>query len=214
MAIGKIAIGLILYGAAWAQQFPARHQHWNGSCAGTLTVDENRIRFKGPKGHAWSWAFEDIQQLTLTQGSIHILSYKDSSWMPGNDLSYTFTGRFPTEALQRQWSAKLDQRFVAAVSLEDASGLPDFQFPVKQLALTKGTQGILTFGANAVVYDTPLAPRTWRYTDIHFISSANPFQLTITTLEKQFNFQLKQAITEPTYNQLWLEIEKKNGRIQ
>ena len=85
---------------------------------------------------------------------------------------------------------------------------------MKQLALTKGTQGILTFGANAVVYDTPLAPRTWRYADIQFISSANPFQLTITTLEKQFNFQLKQAITEPTYNQLWLEIEKKNGRIQ
>jgi hypothetical protein len=214
MAIGKIAICLILSGAAWAQQFPARHQHWNGFCAGTLTVDSNGIRFKGPKGRAWNWPYKDIQRLTLSRGSIHILSYKDNSWMPGKDVSYTFTGEFPIEALERQWSAKLDQRFVAAVSLEDASGPPDFQFPVKQLALTKGTQGILTFGANAVVYDTPSAPRTWRYTDIQFISSANPFQLTITTLEKQFHFQLKQAITEPIYNQLWLEIEKKNGRIQ
>ena len=134
--------------------------------------------------------------------------------MLGNEQAYTFTGEFPTEALERQWSAKLDQRFVAAVSLEDSAGPPDFQFPVKQLALTKGTQGILTFGASAVVYDTPAAPRTWRYEDIQFISSAGPFQLTITTLEKQFNFQLKQAITESAYNQLWLEIEKKNGRIQ
>jgi hypothetical protein len=214
MAIGKIAICLILSSVAWAQQFPARHRHRNGFCAGTLTVDENGIRFKGPKGHAWSWAYGDMQQLTLSRGSIHILSYKDSSWRLGSDVAYTFTGEFPIAALERQWSAKLDQRFVAAVSLEDASGLPDLQFPVRQLALTKGTQGILTFGANAVVYDTPLAPRTWRYTDIQFISSAGPFQLTITTLEKQFNFQLKQAITEPTYNQLWLEIEKKNGRIQ
>lgn len=65
-----------------------------------------------------------------------------------------------------------------------------------------------------MVYDTPRAPRTWRYSDIQFISSANPFQLTNTTLEKQFHFQLKQAITESTYNQLWLEIERKNGRIQ
>jgi hypothetical protein len=64
------------------------------------------------------------------------------------------------------------------------------------------------------VYDSPTAPHTWRYHDIQFISSANPFQLTITTLEKQFRFQLKQAITESAYNQLWLEIEKKNGRIQ
>ena len=215
MAIGKIAIGLILsrrrLGAAVPGASPALR---NGFCAGTLTVDENGIRFKGPKGRAWNWAYADIQQLTLSRGSIHILSYKDSSWMLGNDVAYTFTGKFPTEALERQWSAKLDQRFVAAVSLEDASGPPDFQFPVKQLALTKGTQGTLTFGANAVVYDTPLAPRTWRYSDIQFISSAGPFQLTITTLEKQFNFQLKQAITESTYNQLWLEIEKKNGRIQ
>jgi hypothetical protein len=38
--------------------------------------------------------------------------------------------------------------------------------------------------------------------------------LTITTLEKGFNFQLKQPITEARYNQLWLQIEKKNGRIQ
>ena len=214
MAIGKISICLILSGAAWAQQFPVRHQHWNGFCTGTLTVNENGIRFKGPKGRAWNWAYADIQQLTLSRGSIHILSYKDNSRMLGNDVSYTFTGKFPIEALERQWSAKLDQRFVAAVSEEQDSGLPDLQFPVKQLALTKGTQGTLTFGANAVVYDTPLAPRTWRYTDIQFISSAGAFQLTITTLEKQFNFQLKQAITEPIYNQLWLEIEKKNGRIQ
>ena len=86
--------------------------------------------------------------------------------------------------------------------------------PVKQLALSKGTEGTLTFGGSAVVYDTEREPCTWRYNDIQFISSANPFQLTITTLEKQFRFQLKQAITETAYNQLWLEIEKKNGRIQ
>jgi len=78
----------------------------------------------------------------------------------------------------------------------------------------KGTQGTLTFATDAVVYDTPVDPRTWRYRDIQFISSANPFQLSITTLERQFYFQLKQAITESTYNQLWLEIEQMNGRIQ
>jgi hypothetical protein len=33
--------------------------------------------------------------------------------------------------------------------------------------------------ADAVVYDMPGVPRTWRYSDIQFISSANPFQLTV-----------------------------------
>ena len=64
------------------------------------------------------------------------------------------------------------------------------------------------------VSHAPRGARTWRYKDIQFISSAGPFQLSITTLEKQFDFQLKQGITESNYNQLWLDIERKNGRIQ
>jgi hypothetical protein len=212
MAIGKAAICLILSCPVWAQQFPVRHQHLRKFCAGTLTVDDKGIRFNGPKHHVWTWPYAEIQQLTLRSGSIHILSYKDSSnWRLGKDVSYTFTGEFPTEDLERQWSAQLDQRFVGCST---ASGLSSLKFEVKQLALNKGTQGTLTFGESSVVYDTSRDPRTWRYNDIQFISSANPFQLTITTLEKQFRFQLKQAITESAYNQLWLEIEKKNGRIQ
>jgi hypothetical protein len=215
MAIGKAAICVILSSTAWAQQFPVHHEHLRKFCAGMLTVDEHGIRFSGPKGHAWSWPYGEIQQLTLRAGSNHILSYKGSSnWKLGKDVAYTFTGIFPIELLERQWSAKLDQRFVAAVTVGQSRGLPTLQLPVKQLGLTKGTQGTLTFAADAVVYDTPRAPRTWRYSDIQFISSAGPFQLTVTTLEKQFNFQLKRSITESTYNQLWLEIEKKNGRIQ
>jgi hypothetical protein len=215
MAIGKVTICMILSTTAWAQQFAVHHQHLRKFCMGTLTVETGGIRFNGPKGHTWTWPYADIQQLTLRRGSIHILSYKDSSnWKLGKDVAYTFTGEFPIDLLEHQWSVTLDQRFVAAVSIEGTNPAPALSIPVKQLALTKGTQGILTFGGNAVVYDTPVAPRTWRYSDIQFISSANPFQLTITTLEKQFDFQLKQAITESTYNQLWLDIEKKNGRIQ
>src|SRR5689334_15314772 len=132
MAIGKIAVGLILSTAAWTQQFPVRHQHLRKSCAGMLTVEASGIRFNGPKGHTWSWPYADIQELTLRRGSVHILSYKDSSgWKLGKDVAYTFTGEFPTELLKRQWSAALDQRFVAAVSIEGASGPPIMSIPVK-----------------------------------------------------------------------------------
>ena len=85
--------------------------------------------------------------INLVPGSIRILSYKDSStWKLGKDVAYTFTGKFPTDALERQWSATLDQRFVARGVAEIQAGR--HQFPVKQLALMKGTQGTLTFGEN------------------------------------------------------------------
>ena len=212
MAIGKSAIGIVLACAAWAQEFPVRHDHLRKFCEGTLRIDENGIRYEGPKGHAWTWPYSDIQQLTLYPGEIRILSYKDASnWKLGKDAVYTFQGKFPVEELRQQWSAKLDQRFVAAVAAPGVSGRA---FPAKELGLMKGTQGVLTFGEDAVVYDTTRNARTWRYQDIQYLSNAGPFELTITTLEKQFRFQLKKAIDESTYNQLWLEIEKKNGRIQ
>jgi hypothetical protein len=209
MAIRQTAIGLILTATAiTAQQFPVHHEHFHKFCAGTLTVDEKGITFQGPKQHVWTWPYQEIQQLTLTSQSIHILGYKDSSLKLGKDEAYTFTGTIPAAALYTRWSAALDQRFFAeAGRTTEQTGVA---FPAKLLGLTKGTQSTLTFAPDVVTF----GPRTWRYTDIQSIASSGPFQLSITTLEKQFRFQLKQPITEATYNQLWLDIEKKNGRIQ
>jgi hypothetical protein len=92
------------------------------------------------------------------------------------------------------------------------------------LGTIRGSQGTLLFGPDAAVYSTDAKgeSRTWRYTDIASISSSGPFQLTITSWErarshygdrKAFNFQLKEALNEARYNQLWLEIERKNGRV-
>ena len=215
MAFGKTASCLILAAAlASAAQFTVRHKHLNGGCAGAMTVDENGVRFTGAKKHAWSWKYEDIQQLRLTPESIYILTYKDSKLRLGEDRAYTFTGKIPAEELYALLADRMDQRFVAAVG--QALGLPTFSVPAKHLKPIAGSEGTLSFTAGAIVYSTPAKTesRTWRYSDIENIASSGPFQLTITTLEKPFNFQLKQPITEARYNDLWLQIEKKNGRIQ
>ena len=57
------------------------------------------------------------------------------------------------------------------------STLSGVQFPAKELGLAKGTQGNLTFAADPVVFDSPSLARTWRYHDIQFITTADPFQL-------------------------------------
>ena len=56
--------------------------------------------------------------------------------------------------------------------------------------------------------------------DIENISSAGPFELTITTFErakthygdlKGFNFELKQRLEEARYNELWLRLNQSKG---
>ena len=215
MAFAKTASCLILAAAlASATQFTVRHEHLRGGCAGAMTVDENGVRFTGAKRHVWSWKYDDIQQLRLAPESIYILTYKDSKLRLGEDREYNFTGKIPAEELYALLKDRMDQRFVAAVG--QTIGLPTWSLPVKHLRPIVGSEGTLQFTAEAIVYSTPTKTesRTWRYADIESIASSGPFQLTITTLEKGFNFQLKQPITEARYNQLWLQIEKRNGRIQ
>jgi hypothetical protein len=215
MAYGKAASCLILAAMlASATEFTVRHEHLRKGCAGTMTMDENGVSFTGAKKHAWSWKYEDIQELRLAPESVYILTYKDSKLRLGKDRGYNFTGKIPAGELYPLLRERMDQRFVAAVG--QSSGLPTWSVPVKHLRPMVGSEGTLQFGADAIVYSTPARTesRTWRYPDIESIASSGPFQLTITTLEKGFNFQLKQPITEARYNQLWLQIEKRNGRIQ
>lgn len=223
MAIGKTASGLVLAAALWGApvEFAARHEHLRKGCAGTVTVTDEGISFRGANRHAWSWKYEDIEELKMSPGHLRVLTYQDRALLPGADRAFEFTGAVPRE-LYAQWSAKLDQRFVAELAEKDVQG---WSLPVKHLRRVKGSEGVLTFAADRIVYATgaPDDSRTWRYSDIENISSSGPFQLTITTFErarsqyagrKGFNFQLKRALDEAKYNQLWLDIEIKNGRIR
>jgi hypothetical protein len=222
MAFRKAAVGLILaFTLASAAQFPVRHEHLRNSCEGTMTVDETGVRFVGPKDHAWFWKYEDIQELRLEPKKIHVLTYKDSKLRLGADRAYDFKGNVPAEELYQFWKDRLDQRFVAALTEPPAD---DFAIPVKHLKRVVGSEGMLAFGPDSIVYSTekPGESRTWRYSDIDSISTSGPFQLTITTFErarshygdrKGFNFELKERLTEERYNQVWLDIEKKNGKI-
>jgi hypothetical protein len=222
MAVGKTASGLILACALWGtdMEFQVRHQHLRKGCVGTMKVTSEGIAFAGSKNHAWTWKYADIQELKAAPERISVLTYEDRKLKLGADRAYEFQGEIPS-GVYTLWSAKLDQRFVEARA-EETGG---WSLAAKHLRPVSGSDGILTFGASRIVYATDARDdsRTWRYQDIDTISSSGPFQLTITSFEraralygdrKGFNFQLKQVLSEAQYNQLWLDIQKANGRIQ
>jgi len=211
MAFGKAAaVGLILTFSITAAQFPVRHEHLRKGCHGLMTVDDAGIRFTGESGHQWMWRYDDIQRLTLLPDGLRILTYQDRKLRLGADVELRFSGKLPAEELYRHWSAKLDQRLIA----EQSFGLEGETLAAKRWGAIQGHEGTLIFGQDAIAWAAPKENRRRRYLDIINISSSSPFQLTLTTFEKQFDFQLKQPLSEDRYNRIWLDLERKNGRLQ
>jgi hypothetical protein len=184
---------------------------------------EETYKDKKPKHpHAWKWAWDDIQQLTIAPKKITVLTYKDNGWKLGADREYEFDlrGDRTFEDAYAALKERLDQRLVAA--LPERVDSPLWELPVKHLLRFGGDQGVLQVGEREVVYRSQEKgeSRAWRYEDIDNISSSGPFQLTITTFErakthygdrKDFNFQLKQRLEEDRYNDLWLRLNQSKG---
>lgn len=197
---------------------------------GTLTIGATGVSFEQTYGNgkkprrprAWHWEYEDIQQLKISPRSLSVLTYADNKWKLGADREYRFDlvsdGSF--ESAYQVLKARLDQRLVAVIAEIPAGVL--WEMPAKHLAGFGGDEGLLRVGTGEIVYQSArrCASRTWRYEDIDNISSAGPFELTITSYErakldygsrKQFAFSLKQRLEEDRYNDLWLRLNQAKG---
>lgn len=219
--------GLIAAGAstAHAAAIPAKydlwHRHWRKGAPGVLDVGPASISFeeKGKQAaHSRTWKYEDIQQLTLSPAELRIVTYEDQKWQLGRDREYVF------DRLQKDMAAQLypffrqvmDQRFSA--NLADGDVKPLWSLPAKLTHGRSGTQGTLTVGEDRIVYRTDKgASHTWRYSDIDNVSRSGPFDLSLLTLEREgwyhgspteFHFQLKGALAEDRYNDLWRRLNR------
>lgn len=227
-----LLVGLVsLTPALFAQQefrYDVRHDRFGRRRVGTLVVGEKGVSFQetSPKPkknlRAWQWEYQEIQQLKIAPKSLTVLTYKDNKWKLGADREYQFDllTEKTFEDAYNLLKDRLDQRFVAAIPDPPAALL--WQVPAKHLLRFGGSDGVLEFGQDAIVYDSAKEneSRTWRYQDIENISTSGPFQLTITTFErakthygnlKGFNFQLKQRLEEARYNEVWLRLNQSKG---
>lgn len=227
----KKTIGwLIVLAAApvlFAQQAPleyqVRHDHWRKGCDGVLAVTADGVSFSGAKKHAWSWKFDDIEQLEVSDRAIRVTTYHDRLSRLGMDQTETFElqpGQNPRTAYDRL-RVRLDQRFVAALADNGAAPLA-WEMPAKLLGTVKGSEGMLQVAADRIVYKTAAREksRTWRLSDIDNISRTGPFRLTVVTFERgraqygdrrEFNFQLKRPLPDAQYDALWQQLNQNRG---
>jgi hypothetical protein len=235
-----LLVGLVLLApAAFAQQgfqYEARRRYFpppyiiGAHSWGKLTITSSGMSFDETyKGgdelkhpHVWRWKYEDIQQLKVGPTSLTVLTYSDNKWKLGADREYDFdlvSGK-TFESAYEFLKGRLDQRLVAMIPGRPTTLL--FEIPAKHLLRFGGDEGLLQFGPHEIVYTSEKEneSRTWRYEDIENVSSAGPFQLTITTFErakthygnlKGFNFELKRRLEENKFNELWLRLNQSKG---
>jgi hypothetical protein len=219
--IEKRITAVLIWAAALAGAqpltFQVRHEHLRGGAAGTLSIDADSVSFQeqAKEGkHSREWRYEDIQQLSLSSGTLRILTYDDQKWQLGRDRDFVFDrlGEGLVTMARPLFEAKLGRRFVASLADEDLHVL--WQAGVKLRHGLSGSQGALLVGDDRIVYQSHAAgeSRTWRFEDIDSISTGGPFDLTITTGERspwrhagptEFRFQLKEELAENRYNDLW-----------
>jgi hypothetical protein len=206
--------------------YEVRHQHWRKGAMGTLRISPDGISFDEHgtknKGDSRSWRYEEIQQLTVSPFELRVLTYEDSKWKLGRDRGYVFD-RVPKDlAIETYplWTAKLDQRFIAAVPAPESA--PEWKARAKLNHGLSGTLGTLIFGKAEIVFDAGDrgGSRSWRLMDIENVSRTGALDLTITTSEKsgwfrggmsQFHFQLEQALPEDRYYALWRRVNRSKG---
>ena len=204
MAFVKTAGCVIAAAAALAAQFPLRHQHVHGECAGILTVDQSGVSFAGPKGHAWKWPLLEIQQLKISPDGVSVLTYV-------HDRRFVFAGAAPAAELVAMLRDRLGAKLVAAIAVPESGALM-----IAARELHPESQGTLAIGGASIAYQAaaPGESRTWRFVDIETLSSSGEFELTIRTLERTFHFQLKEPLAEGRFDAIWMELQKKTGRVQ
>jgi hypothetical protein len=212
---------LCLSPLARAQEFryPVKHEHLIRGCEGELILGPDGVEFAAKdKKHSRAWKYIEIQQIgLLSPTQVSILTYEDNRWELGKDRIFRFA-ILRGEITASVWGilqTRVAQPLVAAVF---PTGIPSrYQIPVKHLRGFGGSEGMLEFSDEYIVYKTDAKEdsRIWRYEDISSVGTTGPYQLRLTSMDRvqgefggdrNFVFQLKRRLDEQAYDFIWWKI--------
>ncbi len=225
MALGskKTGFGLIvlalLAAPTAAADFPARHNHWRGGCAGILTLDADGAGFRQigtrKQPHEWRWKWDDIQRLEIGDDRrVRVRTYRDSRRMLGKDVEYEFLlDGAPDLAPVYEVLRTADARLVARLAAPGAK--LEWELPAKRLRKTGGALGVLRVYEDRIVFaaEKPGESRTWPVSGKALLSSSGPMHLAVTAAgeEETCEFQLRRSLAPERYERLWLRLEALRG---
>ena len=196
-----------------------KHDHFWGSGSGDLTIDQEGITYTSEEDncHATHWSYSDIQELKIeSPHKIYIRTYQDVWWKLNHDHTFEFdvVARDINTQVVDFLRERLSTQLVSAVFTK-----PDhvaYAVPAKhQHAFGGGCHGELVFSEEGVYFNSPDSEhsRFWTIEDIDSLGRMSRSNIRITVREhshsgsiRNFQFQLKEAMDNTTYEQLWRRV--------
>ncbi len=211
-------------------RFQVKHKHLRKSCQGELVINEDGAEYiTDYQQHRRSWLFTDIRTFKLISATkIEILTYQQRELRPsldealklGGDESFEFalTEGEITRELSEFLLAKVKRPVVTTFIVEPAGAVaPVYALPVRHRHRWGGCNGELKIYDDKIIYESfedAENSRLWRWPDLQSFGRSNRFKFEITTFEPQiggektFNFDLKEEMSEETYDFLWKKFYK------
>lgn len=235
---------VLLLGMVWALAgqdltalgpWPVTHERalWRDA-EGTLAMNAEGLRFarasrKDGEDKALALGWNDIQQLTVSEGALEVVTYRDVRWQLGRDRQFRFELRRGEDgggsfaAAETELRRQLGSRLVVALrDVSEGAEAVRWELPAKRTGLLQGVEGSLAFTGAELVFQAAKAEesRRWLLADIETIAQTGPYSLTVTVPERaladqggyrSFSFQLKQPLRDARYQELWRAVERAHG---
>ncbi|HEX6622462.1 MAG TPA: hypothetical protein VF064_02030 [Pyrinomonadaceae bacterium] len=221
-------VSLFIAGTAAAQteyRFKVKHDHVRKYCAGELVITDSGVEYvTEERGHSRNWQYADVKMLKLVSPTkLKVLSYENGRFKVGDrDFSFELTEGEITREVSDFVLSRV-KRPVSTSFIPDREDEPAYSIPARHRRRLGGDEGVIKVYADGVVYESgggKEGSRSWRWSDIQGVGRSGQYRLSVTTYEpefggptKSFDFDLKEALTDETYDYVWERVYKVSARL-
>jgi hypothetical protein len=182
-----------------------------------LIFDTKGIEFRPGNGSPVRWPFVDIQTLYILPRRITVIGYeKRGRLRPGTKLFRFDLGSNLPQAVAAQLAKSVGKPVRNGDLMPESSSIA--MLPARHRTALGGTKsnGVLQFRDEGIEYISHSAndSRSWRWTDIQTLTSADPFKLTVFGYIETYSFDLKQPLDQTTYDRLTDEVYRHHEELR
>jgi hypothetical protein len=182
--------------------------------AGALSIDAEGIQFTSKK-FSRRWFFIDIHTFDLSDHDLTLTTYQNRHWHEPGEQRFHFT---LSDSVPPDLAAGLVERVDRPSRNADPESevASNSSLPVHHRALFGGSNGVLRFGNNGIDYLTEQSgdSRSWRWTDIQTVSSADRYHIIVFGYRDTYSFELKQPVPEGLMDRITDEVYARNNPSQ